>query len=702
MSLKSNTTSQYGDLMRRDSQQEEKKAFRSNQNNGDLFVFLEELKQYLPTGYGLMSVREVLSHLMANAAPIFKKLDFFCISANSAAILSDAMAEEWKAKGNDAFNDDHWEEAVQNYSRGILCAESEEVLSTLISNRSTAFYKMNRFLDAFDDAHYCVTKRRNYWKTLFRRGCALQKLGFTEQGDRDVKAAEARDESLSNTPEELKPVIRNSGMRMAACSIPTRSHLDSRVKIKQSAESCHLVAAEKLEGGTGILEETPCACVVRLENLLCTCSFCLQYTICLYHSEEFRAAGKKSRGLFCSEECGSSAWKYYGASETGNIFFLCCPNDALLAHHLLQSKEEHVLENDLPTREKIITPLGRGTNSSDTFQSSFSRELNPVESAGGYETLVSALGLYMGAFTDGIAELMRNAQRQILQCAIDVTCHLRVRRNTDAGCTPSAREIFSTTTVSVGRAVYPIGSILKHSCDPNCFLSFEENPQGCCAKMAVRVIRQVMPNEELTVAYGGLTRFQSHSKKNRIKLLEKRYGFICRCDACINDVDEIIPASDMEHYIKAADYYQKGCRLIREKQYTTAITVLLQSYEIVMRYICTPPRPPLPMLPTTHRSLAQAYLYLNNRAKSAEHLKAALSIDIQLHGEDNRTELIDEYTRLSSVTLDDEEKQKYAEKATRLLERFYTPSPALSGTIAMIKSAVAPVCPLPRIIESEG
>lgn len=688
-------------MMRKDSQHDEKVS-RSNQNNGDLFVFLEELKQYLPTGYGSMGVRDVLNYLMKNAAPIFKKLDFFCSTANSAAILSDSMAEEWKSKGNDAFNEGHYEEAIQNYSRGLLCAESVEVLSTLISNRSTAFYKMNRFLDAFVDAHYCVTMRPNYWKTLFRRGCALQKLGFTDKGERDVKAAEARDGSLSNTTTELESIIRNFGKDMAACSIPTRSHVDSRVKLEQSAESCHLVAAEKIEGGTGILEETPCACVARLENLLCTCSFCLQYTLCLYHSEEFREAGKKSRGLFCSKECGLSAWKHYGANEVGNIFFLCCPNDALLAFHLLQSKEEHFLQNDLPTQEKPITPLGGSANDTDTFQCCFSRELNPVASVGGYETLVSALGLYMGAFTDGIAELMRKAQRQILQCAIDVTCQLRVRRNTDTSCTPSKGEIFSTTTVSVGRAIYPTGSILKHSCDPNCFISFEENPQGCCAKMAVRVIRQVMPNEELTVAYGGLTRFQSHSKKNRIQLLQKRYGFICHCDACTNGVDETIPANEMEHYIKAADYYQKGCRLIREKQYTTAVTVLLQSYEIVMRYICTPPRPPLPMLPTTHRSLAQAYLYLNNRAKSAEHLKAAISIDIQLHGDDNRTELIDEYTRLSSVTLDAEEKRDYAEKATRLLERFYTPSPVLSGTIAIIKSAAALDCPLSKIIESEG
>lgn len=675
---------------------ERTEAAPTNQNSGPLSLFMEELKEHLPSDYGLKTVGQVLQHLKDKSPSTFEKLDQIKDHLNSSFTLSDTTADAWKAKGNDAFKECRYERAIQDYTSGIHCAASTEILSTLLNNRSTVFYKLKRYADACLDAHRCLITHPNYWKALHRRGSALQQLGFAQEGERDIKAAEREDVSLSNRVDQIAPIIGSLLKGMAQCSIPPIAQVGSSVKILCVQERRSIVAAEKIEPGTEVLKETPCACIAGWDNLLSTCSFCLQHTNCLYPGEPYRAAGKKSRGLFCSDDCATSAWQYYGSSETENLFFICCPDDALLAYRLLQGKQKFLIE-DTRRSNCNSSESEELLNDKDNLLCNFSKELDPQVRVGGYETLASALGLYMNAYTPDMAELARKAHRQVLLYAIEVKCQLRQRLSMGVGENENPCEMFSKATVNAGKGMYATAILLKHSCHPNCFLSFKENPLGCCAELAVRAIRPVMPDEELTIAYGGITRFHFHSKAHRLQLLRRRYGFVCHCDACQSDIDSVVSSGEKENYVKAADYYQKGCRLIREKNYTTAVTVLLQSYEIVMRYICPPPRPPLPMLPLTHRSLALAYFHLNNRPKCQEHLEAALHLDIQLHKDENRLELIDDYTRLSSVATDVEKKKMYTWKAIDLLERFYTPSTTLSIVVEMIKTGLPTHCLAPKI-----
>lgn len=657
---------------------------RNNQNCGDLFPFIEELKPHLPKLFGSISIKEVLSQLKKKAPSTFDKLDQFILKMKAVSELNDEIANMWKVKGNEEFGKGNYSEAISAYTHGLLSAASDDMVATLLNNRSTSFYKLHRYADSCVDAHKCLQRKPDYWKTLTRRGSALQQLGFNEVGERDIKAAEAQDIGQSNSMKELEPILGESLAGMANCSVPPSAIISHQVRVERSSKGRGIVAKERLVSGTTVLEETPYACVARLETLLSTCSFCLQHTTCLYHSDQYKSGKRKARGLFCSEACANAAWEYYGESEGQNLFFLCCPNDALLAYRMLQAIERFPIVESFDAASDFNEDTDNRVSAHylRIMEGSFSQEFFPDATVGGSETVVSALGLYMGAFTETVAEQMRKAQRQILVNAMDVKCQVRIPKSNGA----ASGEVFSTSTVLVGNAVYAVASLFNHSCDPNCFLSFVGNPQSCCAKVVVRVIRPIVAGEELTIAYGGLTRFKSHSKSSRVHLLHKRYGFLCRCDSCVNDVDDPVTVEEKEKYVKASDYYQKGCRLIREKDYTTAVTVLLQSYEIVMRYICPPPRPPQPMIPTTHQSLALAYFHLNERKKCFEHLKAALDVDIQIHGTDNRVEMIHEYNRLSSVATDLEDKKKYSDMAITLLERFYAPSPMLSLTVALMKS----------------
>ncbi|XP_053313081.1 SET and MYND domain-containing protein 4 [Spea bombifrons] len=85
-------------------------------------------------------------------------------------------------------------------------------------------------------------------------------------------------------------------------------------------------------------------------------------------------------------------------------------------------------------------------------------------------------------------------------------------------------------------AMYPVLSLLNHSCDPNTNVSF----RGRCA--VVRASRPIRRGEEVTHCYG------PHSSRlavgERQKLLKAQYFFACQCEACIQELCSIEKKSD--------------------------------------------------------------------------------------------------------------------------------------------------------------
>lgn len=646
--------------------------------DGPFSPFIERLKPHLPPSFHTLPVADVLQELVKASPEIFSDLDQFITTILKVSELSDELATAWKQKGNEAFGKASFLESATAYTRGLLSAETDEMCATLLNNRSASFLQLHRFADACVDAHKCLQLKVDYWKALHTRGTCLEQLGLHELGKKDVLAAEAKDLSLANSSTDLEPLLKASLEGMAPHSVPPNALISPSIRVGTLEGRC-VVAKTTITSGT-VLEETPSAVVCKEEALLSSCSFCLQHTSCLYQGREFREAKKKSRGLFCSDLCASGAWKYYNNSDYFHPFFLCCPDEMLLAFRLKRTPQypptigtpavDESFYGAIDSFESLLAP-----------KSVFSRELYPVAVVGGSETIVSALGLYMNAFTSSDADELRTLQRFVSINGVDVTFQLRLSKPNQE----SKMDTTQTSTITVGRGFYAMASLFNHSCDPNCYISFVGNPQGSSAKLVVRVIRPVEAGEELRVAYGGITRYKSHSTKNRLQQIVSRFSFVCNCETCISSVDERVTNDDKEMYVKASDYYQKGSRLIREGNFSTAVTVLLQSYEIVMRYICPPPRKLQPMIPTTHQALALAYFHLNDRVKSAEHLREALRTDVLIHGTDVRPEMIHSYSRLSSVVTDKAERETHGKRAVELMELFYPPSPLLTLTAAHVR-----------------
>ncbi|KAI8816967.1 uncharacterized protein EV422DRAFT_488141, partial [Fimicolochytrium jonesii] len=82
--------------------------------------------------------------------------------------------------------------------------------------------------------------------------------------------------------------------------------------------------------------------------------------------------------------------------------------------------------------------------------------------------------------------------------------------------------IADTELFPIGEGTYPLGSLLNHSCNPNCTVVFRGRTQ------VIRAIRDIEAGEELTITYVDA---MLKPDDRRIALMEK-YRFTCVCDRC--------------------------------------------------------------------------------------------------------------------------------------------------------------------------
>ena len=662
----------------------EQKRALSDQIGGPLQQVAEELAKCIPSinNFFSLSVEEAKQALTTARPDVFAAYEKLLTSAVQAAALSDEGAMQWKERGNAEVVQGNDDIAVINYTKGMTMALSGGVMSVLLNNRSTVFYKQSRFRDACMDANEALRIDPLYWKALERRGHCLELLGHEELGQRDNSAASAQDSSAANTVQDVDQILALlGGLEVQEV---TAASCNKKVIVDRDAKGRFLVAKERLDP-CQILLEGPYAAAPKLEGLFTSCAHCFKRTSSLFPSSRHRSEGIKARGLFCGERCAELSWNDYGEREKGHVFFLLCPVDALLAYRLLSVRRDRVelkcfAQGHEASEQITIDPLTDNKFGASHINSlcTFSKEVAPFGEVGGYETIVAVLSVACGAVTAGSGEQFRKAMRQVLVNAFNISSIDRVIPRHD-----TSNMSHSFVVVSPGKAVYSVGSLFNHSCDPNCHASWVGNPHGCSSLLSIRLIRPAMEGEELTISYNGIEKTKVHSTRGRIRALRAQYGFSCTCTACRNIVDEPVSEEDKQHYIKAADIFQKGKRLIREGNYKEAINVLFHSYDIVMRYICPPPRPPQLMLPKTHDALAQAYLLDGDKEKCVEHLRAALELDKQLNGP-LYPELVRDYTRLAFLASNP---KSFADESARLLELFYAPSAYLDAEVAYVRSS---------------
>nr|CCC90207.1 unnamed protein product [Trypanosoma congolense IL3000] len=572
------------------------------------------LAKELPAGSGARPVRDALRYLQEEKAETLQNLERLREGSSNACHLNDTDALQWKNQGNEAYASKKLDECVLMYTRGMMYADTDGCLAALVNNRSTVFMAQNRLLGALADAHVAYTLLPTYWKALQRRGVCLQRLGYEQEGLRDVEAATGEDAARANAEGFIAKVLLERAGKGGCCEArgsdsagPSCAASDSISDLVSHGPGVVGVMAKGLVGCGDVIREKPAAYALYDDHWGVRCLFCLKATLNLYPGTAYRSKGKAARGLFCSEQCASASWERDGQFESTNSFFYQCPIDSLIACRLLRSEQMQGVKQL-------------------KLRGNFSGELYPAAVVGGYETAVSILALIFGAVSGDDVDRLRLTQRQVALCAFEVGFHTgtQITINTET------REalIDDSRPISVCKAVYLTAARLRHSCRPNCFASFVGNPLDCTLQLCVRAIRPIAADEELTIAYHNMTTYKAVSAQTRRRALAERCGFLCSCVACTTEVkEEPVGAEKKAYYIQAGELYQKGCRMIREGKFDVAVTVLSQSYAITMEHICPPPRPPQSMLPKVHLALAKAFNRLKDNEKCVKHLLRKVELD---------------------------------------------------------------------------
>ncbi|KAJ3135127.1 SET and MYND domain-containing protein 3 [Geranomyces variabilis] len=90
-------------------------------------------------------------------------------------------------------------------------------------------------------------------------------------------------------------------------------------------------------------------------------------------------------------------------------------------------------------------------------------------------------------------------------------------------------EVMDSQYFPIAQGTYPLASLLNHSCDPSCSLTFNG------VTLMLYAIRDVAAGEELTIAYQD----PFPARETRRVRLEQAYGFHCACARCEpENVDE--------------------------------------------------------------------------------------------------------------------------------------------------------------------
>ncbi|KAL2461781.1 Outer envelope protein 64 [Abeliophyllum distichum] len=139
----------------------------------------------LLAGHG--SDRFLLDTLHTVYATLQEQLDVATKSkTTNNAVTREASAELAKEKGNQAFKDKQWQQAIGFYTEAIKLSSSN---ATYYSNRAAAYLELGSFLQAEADCSKAIDLDKKNVKACLRRGTAREMLGYYKEAIEDFRYA---------------------------------------------------------------------------------------------------------------------------------------------------------------------------------------------------------------------------------------------------------------------------------------------------------------------------------------------------------------------------------------------------------------------------------------------------------------------------------------------------------------------------------
>ncbi|KAF4108346.1 SET and MYND domain-containing protein 4 [Onychostoma macrolepis] len=515
---------------------------------------------------------------------------FSRISEKYSIKKSPERASEFRQQGNLSFKVKDYTTAALYYSKGVCHADKNtEELSLCCANRSAALFYQGLYRECLED---------------IRRSL---EAGYPSHLQDKLRARQTACLSHLKKPEKSNQPTTNHPTPPCQKSRDTKTCISPGVSVYFSPEKGrHILTTENKPAGEVVLEDEAFCCVLIPGNKLNTMikkagkmfntedRYCHH---CLSQSLSFVPCPNCSYVRYCGESCQKDAWERWHQWE--------CPVGAdllaigVLGHLALRvalkagqnevkrvkestSQEDHVTcssyKSDLPVKLSLGDPCRESSDHTDCYHgnsymgiysllphvaqhSPSSRFLLAVTTAVLYMRLQSGPPPEMWASCEDEGESGTWQPEMSMLGATALRHMMQLRCNAQAVTAVMVKEesgmaVQSSSEIRIATAIFPVLSLLNHSCSPNTSISFTTGCQtdplnqfGCSeghidhletshsgVTVTVRASKDLTPGQEILHCYGPHCSRMEVNERQR--LLLEQYYFHCNCQACQRDLIE--------------------------------------------------------------------------------------------------------------------------------------------------------------------
>ncbi|KAK0168095.1 hypothetical protein PV327_001930 [Microctonus hyperodae] len=472
-------------------------------------------------------------------------------------------------------------EAIENYTRSLAYANSNELMAYAHANRSAALYRKQMYKECLLDVEaaleldYPLDKRQK----LKERGIkAMEKLGESM----NIKSNEQKlntcpfddvESTLKKFPlispieteiTEKKNVIKNiidddndkpikprylqnpeTMSQPYGPSDESPAHSKGIDIIFSKEYGRHLVASKEFKPGEILTIEKPYFWVLYRDKFYTHCHYCLERSYCLIPCPDCPIA------QYCSDKCRKLGWNMFHRTECPvlsvlvNLFNIIDDKVKmdmvikiirLLVVATSNGKKFDELQKDLETAETNPDNRTAGFTDSGILDSSSGRSAMSLATNMITRPLI---GISAFACVSALAAMLLATQTKLfgrkyqLPELQDIDAHPNIKFSGSLmlrACVITASNCFSIQPepgIKSGSGLYVAHSLYNHSCAPNTFRHFEG------IKMITRAMEPIYPGDQIFTGYGADYSYMSREKRK--EKLSEEYFFDCQCSACIDD-----------------------------------------------------------------------------------------------------------------------------------------------------------------------
>ncbi|KAL4856762.1 SET and MYND domain-containing protein 4 [Chlorella vulgaris] len=429
-----------------------------------------------------------------------------------------------KQRGTAAFGRAQYKQAAQLFSEATrYCDELSStdygavLAARLYCNRALCLTKMQppRLQEALQDSSAAIACDPTFPKAWYRRACAARALG-TVAGPVVLQDARRALQLLQQAAQDTS----------AAAALAAGQQL----AVAESEEAGRgLVAAASLAAGQDVAQDQPFAHALTKEGRRQVCATCMARLADVAAPFYCRHCPMPS---YCSAACrAADPYHQPGGAECGRPWAALLPAEALAALRL--ARRMAALGERHPAAQQVAA-LGTHFQELDPSDAAQLAALAAVTHATWQRAVLESAAARAaagqlpggGAAHAGSAageEAGEEAEEALLSCVtveavLSALCRFQIN---GLAVVPSQRR---GSEDRLALALYPVASLMNHSCLPNVAVRFEGS------KLIVRTVEAVPAGQPLLHCYGPQAGEMTTPQRQR--LLRAQYYFTCRCRAC--------------------------------------------------------------------------------------------------------------------------------------------------------------------------